>query len=188
MGQSSAIPSTVRTLKSCGRIRTHWAQKCTVEPPTALYITGRDRRVGDLERVVGGLAPDVRVRAPLGVRDELPLELVARELGDVRPAALLEADDAEAGFGQVARGDRAAGAGADDEHVGPVGATRERLNESGSTFPFGFGAGGACLWIGPRSMTASRMPSRRSYSASSANGGRLPWPGNLIRLRTFRFM
>ena len=85
----------------------------------------RDRRVGDLERVVRRVLPNVRIGAPLLVGDELPLELVAREIGRVLPAALLEADDAEAGFGQMAGGHRASCARADDEDVGPVAVSRE---------------------------------------------------------------
>ena len=88
----------------------------------------RDRRARDLERVVGGVLPDVRVRAELRVGDELPLELVAREVGRVLPAALLEADDLEAGLGEVPGSDRAARARADDQDVrlGAVARDRER--------------------------------------------------------------
>ena len=89
----------------------------------------RDGRARDLEGIVGRVLPRVRVRAPLRVRDELPLELVAGEVGSVLPAALLQADDLEARLGQVARRHRAARAGADDEDVGLRAVARERERE-----------------------------------------------------------
>ena len=137
----------------------------------------RDRGPGDLERVVRRVLPRVRVRAPLRVGDELPLELVPGEVRGVLPAALLEADDLEAGLGEVPRRDRAAGPRADDDDVGLLAVAGDRERERRGAARPGSGGGGGVVLIGPRSSTGSSSPSRRSYSASSEKGGRLPCPG-----------
>ena len=73
--------------------------------------------VGRLAGIVRGQTAHVRVRVPLPGREQLPLRLRAGELGGVGPAALLEADDAEARTREPQRRNRAGHARPDDEHI-----------------------------------------------------------------------
>ena len=77
----------------------------------------RDRRVVLDDRVVLREAADVRAGRPVLAGLQLPVELVARVVGPVEPAALLEADDREPGLGQSEGHDAAGRAGTDDQDV-----------------------------------------------------------------------
>ena len=77
----------------------------------------RDRRVVLDDRVVLREAADVRAGRPVLAGLQLPVELVARIVGAVEPAALLQADDLKPGLGQAQGHDAAGRAGADDQDV-----------------------------------------------------------------------
>ena len=121
----------------------------------------RDRGVVLDDRVVLRESADVRARRPVLAGLQLPVELVARIVGTVEPVALLEADDAEAGFAQALGDDAARCAGADDQDV-------RRFGRHQSTRP---------ALTGSRSRpTSLRTPARWARSASEiGSSGRRTW-------------
>ena len=95
VGEGPVVPDVVQGARlevrrhhaaPVGRVQDGAATDAVVQQRVHVGLVGVDR-------VVGRALPHVRVRVPLLLLDELPLGLVAGELGGRRPVALLEADD-----------------------------------------------------------------------------------------------
>ena len=128
----------------------------------------RDVGVVLVDRVV--LRPGAVVRAvgPLLARQELELRSRRRELVELVPVALLEADHVEPGRREPARDDASGRSGADDQHVGSA--------RAHAAAPFS-------------SPTSSSVASRRRRSASSSpsSGGRTLASSSTPRIRSDSF-
>ena len=116
-GQSSAMPSRLRTLKSDGMLRCQWAAKMTVPPPTPLYIKAVMSEIGLVDGIVRGSPAHVRIPGPIAASGQLEVRLPGPGASVIRPRSLLQADDAEARFAEPFRDHGPARSGAHDQDI-----------------------------------------------------------------------